>query len=186
MTRQPLRRLLTAGAISAAVALAGCGADETSTVHSGTAPTGADALPSLRREANALLRGGVPAFKARLAGLVGHPVVVNQWASWCGPCRYEFPFFARLARTYEGRVGFLGVDSQDNDADARAFLNRHPVSYPHFADPSGGIARVFRGGRAFPTTVFYAADGTLAFTHVGGYPTQAKLDDDIKRYALDG
>lgn len=40
------------------------------------------------------------AFKARLEALRGHPVVVNQWASWCGPCRYEFPFFQKLAGRY--------------------------------------------------------------------------------------
>jgi len=113
-------------------------------------------------------------------------VVVNQWASWCGPCRYEFPFFARLARRYEGRVAFLGVNSKDSDADAKAFLRRYPVPYPHFADPGGDIARVFRGGRAFPTTAYYSADGTLAYTHIGGYATRDELDDDITRYALSG
>ena len=57
---------------------------------------------------------------------------------------------------------------------------------PLIADPSGGNARASRGERAFPTTGFYAADATLAFSHVGGYATQAKLVDDIKRYAIDG
>ena len=152
----------------------------------GTAPTGADALPSLRRDANQLLGGGPEAFRARVAGLRGHPVVVNQWASWCGPCRYEFPFFAALARKYQGRVAFLGVNSKDNADAARSFLKRYPVPYPHFADPEGNVARVFRGGRAFPTTAYYGADGDLVFTHVGGYATNAKLEEDIRRYALDG
>jgi len=67
-----------------------------------------------------------------------------------------------------------------------SFLKRYPVPYPHFADPGGDVARVFRGGRAFPTTAFYAADRTLAFTRLGGYATEAKPDADIKRYALDG
>lgn len=58
------------------------------------------------------------------------------------------------------------------------------VSFPHFADPGGGVARVFRGGRVFPTTAFYSVDGKLAFTHAGSYPTEAKLDADIRRYAL--
>lgn len=175
--------LATAGA---AVALASCGKDQAGTVRAGAAPTGTDALPSLRREANELLGGGPQAFRSWLAGLRGYPVVVNQWASWCGPCRYEFPFFARLAQRYEGRVAFLGVNSKDNDADARSFLKRYPVPYPQFSDPAGDVARIFRGGRAFPTTAFYAADGKLAFTHLGGYATEAKLNEDIERYALDG
>lgn len=178
----PLFRHLLVAA-GAAVLIASCGQDPAPTVRSSSAPTGADALPSLRREANELLGGGPQAFRARLAGLRGHPVVVNQWASWCGPCRHEFPFFARLARRYEGRVAFLGVNSKDSEANARSFLKRYPVPYPHFADPDGDIARVFRGGRAFPTTAFYAADGALAFTRLGGYATEAKLDADIRRYA---
>ena len=151
-----------------------------------TRADGGRPLPALRRQANELLAGGPAAFKARLAGLRGHPVVVHQWASWCGPCRFEFPFFAKLAARYDGRVAFLGVNSKDNHGDAAAFLKRFPVPYPHFADPDGSVARVFRGGRAFPTTAFYAATGKLAFTHVGSYATQAKLAQDIRRYALNG
>ncbi len=112
--------------------------------------------------------------------------MVNQWASWCGPCRYEFPFFATLARRYEGEVAFLGVNSQDSREPALKFLKRQPVRFPHFVDPDGKIARTFRGGRSFPTTAFYSADGKLSYTHVGGYPNQAALDADIKKYTLDG
>jgi len=184
--RPHFRRLLVAAAVGAAAALAACGQDDAATVQPGKAPTGAEALPSLRRDANQLLSGGPQAFRARLAGLRGHPVVVNQWASWCGPCRYEFPFFAALARRYEGRVAFLGVNSTDNDDAARSFLKRYPGPFPHFADPDGDVARVFRGGRAFPTTAYYAADGKLVFTHAGSYATEGKLDEDIRRYALDG
>ena len=108
-----------------------------------------------------MLDGGVDAFKARLGDQRGHPVVVNQWASWCGPCRFEFPFFARQASKYADRVAFLGVDSQDSRADAKAFLEQRPVPYPQYFDPDGSIARVFRGGRAFPTTAFYDAAGKL-------------------------
>lgn len=166
--------------------LAACGSGDAASIASSSVPTAREALPSLRRQANEFLSGGPSAFRARLAGLRGHPVVVNQWASWCGPCRYEFPFFASLAKRYEGRVAFLGVDSQDSADAARAFLKRYPVPYPHFFDPDGKVARAFRGGRAFPTTAYYNEAGKLVFTHVGGYAAQAKLDEDIKRYALNG
>src|SRR2546425_901961 len=85
------------------------------------------ALPALRAQANEILDGGPRAFEARLASLRGAPVVVNQWASWCGPCRYEFPFFQHLARRYGNRVGFLGVDSKDARPSARKFLREFPV-----------------------------------------------------------
>jgi thiol-disulfide isomerase/thioredoxin len=182
----PDRCLHAATLVAATFVLAACGAGTTTSASPGTAPAGSDAVRSLPRQANQLLGGGPDAFRARLAGLRGQPVVVNQWASWCGPCRYEFPFFAHVASRYQGRVAFLGVDSKDGAGAARDFLNRHPVPYPHFSDPDGSIARVFRGGRAFPTTVFYDRGGRLVFTHIGAYATEAKLDGDIRRYALNG
>lgn len=74
----------------------------------------------------------------------------------------------------------------DSNDDARDFLKRNPVPFPRFSDPGGKIARVFRCGRASPTSAFYRADGELAFTHAGVHPSQARLDADIRRYGLDG
>ena len=133
-----------------------------------------------------LLDGGPKAFRRRLAELRGRPVVVNQWASWCDPCRKELPWFARLARRYEGRVAFVGVDSLDERTDAVAFLREYPTPFPHYFDPDGEVARVFFGGRAFPTTAFYTADGKLATTKQGAYPSEAAIEGDIRRYALSG
>ena len=141
-------------------------------------------LASLHRQSNQLLGGGQKAFDARLTTLAGYPVVVNKWASWCGPCRFEFPFFQRLATQYRGRVAFLGVDAQDNRGDAEAFLKQRPLPYPSYYDLSASVARTFRGGLAWPTTAFYDARGKLTRTHPGAYASQAKLDEDIRRYAL--
>lgn len=113
-------------------------------------------------------------------------MVVNQWASWCGPCRFEFPFFQHLSRRYDGRVGFIGVDAQDARSDAMRFLAKFPVPYPHYFDEKAAVARTFGGGRAWPTTAFFAANGKLVYAHVGGYASEARLRADIVRYALDG
>jgi cytochrome c biogenesis protein CcmG, thiol:disulfide interchange protein DsbE len=183
------RRLCIATALVAAAALTACGSDG-STSDDGAAgaapPRSGEPLAQLRAEGNRLLDGGPAAFKARLAALRGHPVVVNQWASWCGPCRFEFPFFQKLAEKYQDRVAFIGVDSRDSRADAVAFLKRYPVPYPHYYDEDASVARVFRGGRAWPTTAFYRNDGRLVFTHLGAYAAEAKLDEEIRRYALNG
>ena len=179
---------LLAAALFVAVALAACGQQPRA---GGSGPAASKqqltaAQASLHTEAGRLLDGGVTAFEARLAGLRGVPVVVNQWASWCGPCRYEFPFFAHLAKRYDGRVAFLGVNSQDVRGDAAAFLKKLPVPYPHYYDKDALIARTFGGGRSWPTTAFFAASGKLVFTHIGSYAAEAKLDEDITRYALHG
>src|SRR3954452_14213326 len=108
------------------------------------APTGAAAqvalrgspppLASLHRQASDLLPGGDNAFDRRLAGLEGHPTVVNGWASWCGPCRFEFPFFQSVGVTYGKQVAFVGLDVTDNTGDARRFLGQFPVPYPSYQD----------------------------------------------------
>ena len=112
--------------------------------------------------------------------------MVNKWASWCGPCRAEFPFFQRLSVELGRGVAFVGVNSNDNGGDAARFLRRYPVSYPSYSDPDQKVARVFGATLAFPSTAFYDARGRLSFVHQGGYATEAKLREDIRRYAVAG
>jgi thiol-disulfide isomerase/thioredoxin len=126
--------------------------------------------------------GGVPAFKAKLRELRGTPVVVNKWASWCPPCRAEFPHFRDQARKRKGKVAFLGVDSNDSDADAREFLRELPVGYPSFKDPNNEIALELKA-QAFPATVFYRRDGKVEYVRQGSYANERKLARDIDRYA---
>jgi cytochrome c biogenesis protein CcmG/thiol:disulfide interchange protein DsbE len=141
-------------------------------------------LRRLRADGNRLLDGGVEAFEERLAAQRGTPVVVNQWASWCPPCRAEFPIFQRLAEKYAGRVAFLGVDMQDDRGAAEAFLGELPTPYPHYFDEDASISRLFGGGRVSPTTGFYDARGKVVFSHLGAYVDDAQLEAEIRRYAL--
>jgi cytochrome c biogenesis protein CcmG/thiol:disulfide interchange protein DsbE len=140
-------------------------------------------LADLHGQGCDLLGGGAPAFKARLASLKGHPVVVNQWASWCLPCRAEFPHFQRLSLSLGKRVAFVGVDFTDNAGEAASFLKRYPVPYPSYTDGDGKLSQTFNGVGPLPKTVFYDATGKLQYVHVGQYATEAKLRSDIARYA---
>src|SRR5690606_28853775 len=70
-------------------------------------------LAALHSQGDELITGGKDAFEKRLAELKGFPVVVNAWASWCAPCRAEFPHFQNLAARYGKQVAFLGVNSED-------------------------------------------------------------------------
>jgi cytochrome c biogenesis protein CcmG, thiol:disulfide interchange protein DsbE len=140
-------------------------------------------LTALYRQANQLLPGGTEAFQRRIAGLRGHPIVVNKWASWCEPCREEFPWFQRLSARLGKRVAFLGVNSDDSSAAARTFLKEFPVPYPSYSDPGQDIARAIKATVGFPGTAFYDPRGRLVYVRQGQYASEAALAADIKRYA---
>jgi cytochrome c biogenesis protein CcmG/thiol:disulfide interchange protein DsbE len=141
------------------------------------------ALAALHQQANDLLPGGRDAFDARLRALRGHPVVVNVWGSWCGPCRVELPIIQRASLDWGKRVAFLGVDTSDNRRDAGKLLDEIPVTYPSYEDPNGKIFTRY-GLRGAPSTVYYDAAGKQTYLHQGQYLDRAQLDADIKRYAL--
>lgn len=140
-------------------------------------------LAAVHDQANELLPGGVDAYEERVAALRGYPVVVNVWASWCGPCRFEFPHMQRAAAEYGKRVAFLGVDSQDSDDAAATFLREEPVPYPSYTDPDEEILESL-GGKGLPDTAFYDRRGELVYLKQGPYSDGAELDADIERYAL--
>ena len=139
-------------------------------------------LAELHREAGRL--DDAP-LGSHLRGLRGYPVVLNAWASWCLPCREEFPLLAAAAARYGKRVAFLGADVEDSAADARAFLAQHPVSYPSY-ELSASELRAVAPVVGFPTTIFLDRSGGLAGVHPGQYRDADELRADIRRYALGG
>jgi cytochrome c biogenesis protein CcmG/thiol:disulfide interchange protein DsbE len=142
------------------------------------------ALAALHARANVLLPGAKSTLDAELKALKGHAVVVNKWASWCGPCRAEFPVFQRVGADFGKRVAFLGLDAGDNHDNATRFLARFPVSYPSVEDPNERAATSLKAGTVYPITIFYRADGSRSYIHQGGYATPSRLAADIERYAL--
>jgi cytochrome c biogenesis protein CcmG/thiol:disulfide interchange protein DsbE len=139
-------------------------------------------LAALHEQSAQLLEGGVPAFEKRLAALRGTPVVINKWASWCNPCRAEFPAFQRIATERGREIAFLGVNGHDSTGPARRFLAQYPVPFPSYVDPDEKIARKIRAPANYPITVFVDAQGEIAFIHQGGYTSQEALAADIDRY----
>jgi cytochrome c biogenesis protein CcmG, thiol:disulfide interchange protein DsbE len=139
-------------------------------------------LAALHRQSNQLLEGGVDAFERRLAQLEGHPVVINKWASWCNPCRAEFPVFQQLATERGKEVAFLGLNAGDSVDPARKFLSQYPVPFPSYEDPDEEIAREIKAPANYPITLFVDADGKTAFIHQGGYTSKQQLAADVDRY----
>jgi cytochrome c biogenesis protein CcmG/thiol:disulfide interchange protein DsbE len=190
------RLLLVLGAV-AVVAVVVIGLSQT---HTSNAPPKANAfdleaaqrslagapgpLAALHAQANTLLPGSEDDVQQRIEELKGHPIVVNKWASWCGPCRYEFPALQRNSVRFGKQVAFLGLDSGDEDAAAKRFLQKFPLTYPSYIDRKTRIAQALEIGKNYPTTMYYDAAGKLQYVHQGLYSTDAALAADIRRYAL--
>jgi thiol-disulfide isomerase/thioredoxin len=179
--------VMAIAAVAVALAAGGGGGGGASPVTSAPKPSKArlSSLPKPLAEnislGNQIIDEGVPALEDRLAELRGYPVVVNQWASWCPPCRAEIPLFQHAAQQYQGRVAFLGIDMQDGRGPAEDFLSELPMPYPSIWDPDAAAISSLGGGQVSPTTALVDERGNVAFTRQGQYPDLPTLRADIER-----
>jgi thiol-disulfide isomerase/thioredoxin len=142
-----------------AAALAGCGGGGSGAAGSASGASGhagaAGSAPLLER--------GPSQFQTDLAALKGRVVVVNFWASWCGPCKSEMPALEQVSKDYAGKpVTLIGVDSSDVRDSAGKLLTNLKITYPTVYDKAGingGIATAWSVA-SLPQTWFVAKDGT--------------------------
>ncbi len=113
-----------------------------------------------------------------LSGLRG-PLVVNLWASWCGPCRHEAPVLRDAHRATGARVTFLGVDSRDEQAAAIRMLAATGVDYPQASDPPGAFA-TRSGVPGLPYTLVVDGAGHVVARRAGEI-TAGWLRDALRR-----
>jgi thiol-disulfide isomerase/thioredoxin len=139
-------------------------------------------LNALYAQANTLIPGGKSAFNARLEELKGTPLIVNKWASWCGPCEAEFAIFQDGAVVHGKDVAFVGLNSGDKDPAAEKFLKTRPLPFPSYTDHDSSIAQDRKIGAGFPMTFFVDRDGKTVYTHTGLYTSPEQLNEDIERY----
>ncbi len=115
-----------------------------------------------------------------LASLRGKVLVLNFWASWCGPCKDEAPLLEDVWRRYRDRgVVVVGIDAQDFKADARRFVARYGVTYPIVHDGSGSTLGRY-GVTGFPETWFVDGRGRLVGERVQGPVTEEQLVRNIE------
>ena len=143
--------------------------------------------------ASELARGGAPVAPAwtldrldesgelSLASLRGKTVVLNFWASWCGPCRDEMPLLQAGWERWQGKnVVFVGVDAKDDRGYARSFLARYGVTYPNVYDGKGSLIGRY-GVTGYPETYFIDVDGKVRYRIAGPVEEASDLDEAIER-----
>ena len=106
----------------------------------------------------------------KLSEMTGNVVLINFWASWCGPCREEMPLLNELHKKY-GPLGFtvLGINVEEDSNNARGFLNDFPVDFPVLLDSKNQVSKQYNVV-AMPTTVVVDRDGNMRFLHKGYKP----------------
>jgi cytochrome c biogenesis protein CcmG/thiol:disulfide interchange protein DsbE len=114
----------------------------------------------------------------RLADLRGRPVIVNFWASWCGPCVEEFPLLREAAvRHADDGLVVVGVVYRDRSEAARAFMERNGGTWIAAMDPDERVAEAY-GILAPPETFFIGRDGTIVARQLGQF-SASSLDEKV-------
>ncbi len=103
----------------------------------------------------------------RLSELKGEVILLNFWASWCGPCRVEMPSLNKLHNKYKS-IGFkvIGVNVEESNTNAKVFLKENKVSFPILWDKKNKVSKQYHVS-AMPTTVLIDRDGKIRYIHKG-------------------
>jgi cytochrome c biogenesis protein CcmG, thiol:disulfide interchange protein DsbE len=117
--------------------------------------------------------------KVSLSQYPGKPVIINFWASWCGPCQQETPLLASWYKQQHGKVVLLGIDENDSLASARTFASASGISYPVGFDPTMVVAAGAYGLNALPQTFFLNAQHRIV-DQIAGAVTTAELAEGLR------
>jgi thiol-disulfide isomerase/thioredoxin len=140
-----------------------------STGPSATAPAPAFSLPA---------RGG---GQVALADLRGQVVLINFWATWCGPCRKEMPLLEQISKKYQP-LGFrmVAINVEEDGQLFDVFLREVPVTFPILLDPANGVSKLYKVS-AMPSTVIVDRKGKIRYVHQGYKPGDESKYQDVIR-----
>ena len=111
--------------------------------------------------------GGKPGATIKLSDYKGRIVLMNFWASWCGPCREEMPLLEDLYNKYKDQgLVVLGINVDSEVAQAMKFLDKEPVTFPILLDSESAVSEKYQVD-AMPTTYIIDRDGTIKAHHRG-------------------
>ena len=119
-----------------------------------------------------------------LAGLRGQVVLINFWATWCGPCRKEMPLLEQIQKKY-APLGFtmLGINVEEDTTQMEAFLGDVPVSFPVLLDPANRVSKLYDVA-AMPSTVILDRKGNVRYIHQGYQAGDESRYQDVIRQLI--
>jgi thiol-disulfide isomerase/thioredoxin len=116
-----------------------------------------------------------------LADYHGKPILLNFWATWCGPCLREMPFLQKIYEDYSNAgLVIMAINIQENSAKIKEFLLTNHLTIPAFLDKSGIISDEY-GIASIPTTFFLDKDGIIRQKIIGSFPDKETLIRELSR-----
>lgn len=118
-----------------------------------------------------------------LSDLRGHPILLNMWASWCGPCKYEMPTIQKVYEEFKDRglvVLALNLTKKDNLTSVISFVEAYGLTFPILLDSDGKVEEAYQL-RGLPSTFFIDRDGIIQSVVIGG-----PMPEDVVRTRVEG
>lgn len=175
---------LTLAALALCLTLAACGGKDAPLASTGsTAPVSGVPDPAQAVPGPVEVGLAAPDFTTTLmdgssftlSEQQGKVVLLNFWATWCGPCVGEMPAFTRLVDTYGDQLSLLAVNSREDEQTVRDFLDEHGYTFPVALDPDLAVGELYPT-EGIPYTVIIAPDGTVASIQLGASGADAMFD----------
>lgn len=117
-----------------------------------------------------------------LEDLRGKVVLLNFWATWCGPCRVEMPALESRHQQYPEQLAVVGIDFDEPKENVAAFMEEFGLTFPILLDPGAVVQDAYRI-RGYPTSVFLDQDGTVQIVHIG-IMAEDQLDDYLQELGV--
>lgn len=122
---------------------------------------------------------GLNGKSKKLSDFKGKPLIINVWASWCGPCRAEIGSLERLAQLYNGKeFNLIGISTDDYRNKAMAFIEQTEITFENFIDSKLYLENML-GANTIPLTIFVDADGRVLEKVRGSYNWDSPIAIDI-------
>jgi cytochrome c biogenesis protein CcmG/thiol:disulfide interchange protein DsbE len=102
----------------------------------------------------------------RLADYRGKAVLINFWATWCGPCKVEMPLIQKYFQKFSSNLAVLAVNNDEPLNDVKSYVDEMGLTFTVLLDPGEKVENIYRVD-AFPTSIFVSSDGVIKYRHIG-------------------